>query len=646
MAIPTVIGKVFKKGARKLSQWGERTPSEILKDEQIKDVTRRERRQRYKDEIQKGHKGRIPVRRPKKITPEELLGRTLTPAEQKRWDRLSSTEQQRIAISTIAARASKLKAGEEVARRTKKRYVVAQGIKESKEPTKPPKQTEVGEIPAWVKKTNKAWQARQAALARMTPEQREKKRNRAIGEADKRQAIKESKSLKSIEERKERAFWKKIREKSFNPEERKRWKSLTPEQRTRLSKLARMTPEQRKEQRRIEREFKLAQMTPKQRKEAERTRNRRIAKKWGPLYKSQRKEINPLEEDVATTPAEQKRWDRLSSKKRLQEEIAPYFESDTPITDVTKTGHPKSKVLFPLGRLSTAQRRRFLQTEQGRAAAKTKENLSRIEDTGEYAPPREQIAREIGLGRGTQDITDADVADLLEYIGKTEYLKRSEGGQIKPRGVGKALRGWGNKEKRQKGGQIMTKRNKMSHVGLFPAEEARAGTQSEAKRTEEFKKKRPTGGYIRQIKPNMSYADFKKMRPDVDITEKGFIDMRDNLGKKKQRLKKYKKGGDVKVAGRGSRKGKPSKPKPQKPPKMFAQHGGMVQGYDARKDEQLGMTRGPERNKDMSMAARRNVARATRKPRGTYGFKKGGPVNKKPKGVGSANRGFGATGKH
>ena len=88
MAIPTVIGKVFRKGARKLSQWGERTPSEILKDKQIKDVDKRERRQRLKTGFRKPIRGRIPVRRPKKITPEELLGRTLTPAEQKRWDRL------------------------------------------------------------------------------------------------------------------------------------------------------------------------------------------------------------------------------------------------------------------------------------------------------------------------------------------------------------------------------------------------------------------------------------------------------------------------------------------------------------------------------------------------------------------------------
>jgi hypothetical protein len=44
------------------------------------------------------------------------------------------------------------------------------------------------------------------------------------------------------------------------------------------------------------------------------------------------------------------------------------------------------------------------------------------------------------------------------------------------------------------------------------------------------------------------------------------------------------------------------------------------QGYNARKDEQLGMTQGPERTKNMSMKGRRDVAKATRKPKGTYGF--------------------------
>jgi hypothetical protein len=141
----------------------------------------------------------------------------------------------------------------------------------------------------------------------------------------------------------------------------------------------------------------------------------------------------------------------------------------------------------------------------------------------------------------------------------------------------------------------MTKRNRMSRIGLSSAEEARAGTQSEAKR------------------------------------------------------RRYKKGGAVKPKTKpketkivwGNPTGPVDKPKPKpgkpKPPKMAAQHGGMVQGYDARKDEQLGMTRGPERDKDMSMAARRNVARATRKPRGTYGFKKGGGI-----GMGQALRGGGA----
>jgi len=46
------------------------------------------------------------------------------------------------------------------------------------------------------------------------------------------------------------------------------------------------------------------------------------------------------------------------------------------------------------------------------------------------------------------------------------------------------------------------------------------------------------------------------------------------------------------------------------------------QGYNARKDEQLGMTRGKQSTKKMSAAGRRKVAKATRKPKGTYGLKK------------------------
>ena len=46
------------------------------------------------------------------------------------------------------------------------------------------------------------------------------------------------------------------------------------------------------------------------------------------------------------------------------------------------------------------------------------------------------------------------------------------------------------------------------------------------------------------------------------------------------------------------------------------------QGYNARKDEQLGMTRGKQSGKKISAAGRRKVAKATRKPKGSYGFGK------------------------
>ena len=46
------------------------------------------------------------------------------------------------------------------------------------------------------------------------------------------------------------------------------------------------------------------------------------------------------------------------------------------------------------------------------------------------------------------------------------------------------------------------------------------------------------------------------------------------------------------------------------------------QGYNARLDERLGMTRGKQAGKKMSAKGRRKVSKATRKPKGTYGFAK------------------------
>ena len=46
------------------------------------------------------------------------------------------------------------------------------------------------------------------------------------------------------------------------------------------------------------------------------------------------------------------------------------------------------------------------------------------------------------------------------------------------------------------------------------------------------------------------------------------------------------------------------------------------QGYKSRLDERLGMTRGRQAGKKMSAVGRRKVSKATRKPKGTYGFNK------------------------
>ena len=49
---------------------------------------------------------------------------------------------------------------------------------------------------------------------------------------------------------------------------------------------------------------------------------------------------------------------------------------------------------------------------------------------------------------------------------------------------------------------------------------------------------------------------------------------------------------------------------------------GYKQGYNDRKDEQLAATRGKESGKKVSMKGRRDIAKGTRKPKGSYGFKK------------------------
>ena len=52
------------------------------------------------------------------------------------------------------------------------------------------------------------------------------------------------------------------------------------------------------------------------------------------------------------------------------------------------------------------------------------------------------------------------------------------------------------------------------------------------------------------------------------------------------------------------------------------------QGYNARKDEQLSAKYG---KKKMPLSKRRKIAKATRKPKGTYGFKKKKKTSRKKK---------------
>jgi|TARA_B110000908_G_C9919555_1_gene299024 hypothetical protein len=49
---------------------------------------------------------------------------------------------------------------------------------------------------------------------------------------------------------------------------------------------------------------------------------------------------------------------------------------------------------------------------------------------------------------------------------------------------------------------------------------------------------------------------------------------------------------------------------------------GYKQGYNDRKDEKLGAKNGKEKGKKMSMKGRRDVAKGTSKPKGSYEFKK------------------------
>ena len=124
------------------------------------------------------------------------------------------------------------------------------------------------------------------------------------------------------------------------------------------------------------------------------------------------------------------------------------------LTDVDKFGRPLSKHIPPwdesikdrtgFKKASKAQKRRLVQTGMARIDKK-----GRLVSTGKWAESQETVAKEMGI-KPASIPSDAEQQALYEgtikkkggKISKTVYKKH--GGQIGiPRGVGKALRGFG-----------------------------------------------------------------------------------------------------------------------------------------------------------------------------------------------------------
>lgn len=168
------------------------------------------------------------------------------------------------------------------------------------------------------------------------------------------------------------------------------------------------------------------------------------------------------------------------------------------------------------------------------------------------------------------------------------------------------------KERRKsQGGPVMKKARggKMSHVGLYPAEEKRSGTKSEAKRKQYAKKdkKKPKEDWKQGLSPVQikEILGFPKEDPETGV-------IHSRKKKKKKKTKTAKAGGVIKK-----------------------QRGGPFrQGYTAREDESLGMRTGPEAGKTQSLAARRDESYGDwgKRRRGRVNIKKGGSVRKMSEG--------------
>lgn len=244
-------------------------------------------------------------------------------------------------------------------------------------------------------------------------------------------------------------------------------------------------------------------------------------------------------------------------------------------------------------------------------SVKTTEDKGIRPDTGKTTVTKGSLSKDINNPpKGASKATLTQGETFKEYVPGGGHVAISEDG------VERYYRGDMAKGGiiRKQGGRIMKKANggKMSHVGLYPAEEARSGTMSEAKRKKYAKKGGPVKKYHKG--KQIDKAAKEALKTHEILVKAG------QSGRSDPETKKKKSGGVVKKKTGGVVKKQAGGP--------------FKQGYKAREDESLGMRTGPESGKTQSMAARRDESYGDwgKRKRGRVNIKKGGSVRKLKKG--------------
>jgi len=246
---------------------------------------------------------------------------------------------------------------------------------------------------------------------------------------------------------------------------------------------------------------------------------------------------------------------------------------------------------------------------------KTTEDKGIRPDTGKTTVTKGSLSKDINdPPKGASKATLTQGETFKEYVPGGGHVAISEDG------VERYYRGDMAKGGiiRKQGGRIMKKANggKMSHVGLYPAEEARSGTMSEAKRKKYAKK----GGPVKKYHKGKQIKAAKEILKTHELVGKEGLSGRYDTETKKTKPYKHKSGGVVKKKTGGAVKKQAGGP--------------FKQGYKAREDESLGMRTGPESGKTQSLAARRDESYGDwgKRKRGRVNVKKGGSVRKLKKG--------------